>query len=56
VVNGFPKRPIEEYERAMAICRECPLLDANGKCSKRCTCNMSIKASWLLTQCPEGKW
>jgi hypothetical protein len=58
VINGFPKRPVEEYERIMAICKACDHLRSDGRCGKQtgCGCGMQTKASMNLTSCPVGKW
>ncbi len=57
-IANFPAEksvPREEYERRLAICKECERL-ANGMCAV-CGCYVELRALKKGESCPEGhKW
>lgn len=46
--------PAEEYERRLALCRECDLLNA-GTCGA-CGCYVELRAAAKVSNCPYRKW
>jgi hypothetical protein len=56
--HGLPETPTPEQERRVSICLACPLLAQDtGRCTHvRCGCNVAKKTTWLMEQCPLGKW
>ena len=43
-----------EYERRLAICKECDLLNA-GTCGA-CGCYVELRAAAVIGHCPYKKW
>lgn len=54
VAAGLPRPSQEEIARRRSICESCDKR-VDGKCTV-CGCNTNKKSSWLLEQCPIGKW
>lgn len=46
----------EEFNRRMAICRECPFFRAKTETCKKCGCFMKLKTKILKAHCPIHKW
>lgn len=44
----------EEYERRLAICKDCDLLNA-GTCGA-CGCYVELRAAAIVGHCPHKKW
>ena len=45
-----------EYDRRMAICRECSLFDHKQVRCKKCGCKLKGKARFKAGSCPIQKW
>jgi hypothetical protein len=53
---GLPMARKRLARQRLAICKACPrYLADSGRCGS-CGCNMAIKTTWQLSNCPEGKW
>lgn len=46
--------PAEEYERRLAICKECDRLNS-GTCAA-CGCYVELRAAGTVGHCPYKKW
>lgn len=55
VAGGLQSADSETYQKRMEICKACPKLRPDNRCSG-CGCYMNIKASWEEQRCPDGKW
>lgn len=55
VAGGLQSIDSETYQKRMAICKACPKLRPDNRCSG-CGCFVGVKASWEEQKCPEGKW
>jgi hypothetical protein len=55
IKEGMPVVPEEVYNKRMATCTSCPLLDETNTCNS-CGCFMPKKSGWATAFCPEGKW
>jgi hypothetical protein len=55
VATGMQSSDSETYQKRMAICKACPKLRPDNRCSG-CGCFMNVKASWDEQKCPDGKW
>ena len=51
-----PRATVEEAERRLATCLECPELVQVTKQCKQCGCFMGGKVKLLEATCPLGKW
>lgn len=45
----------KEYERRMAICKDCLMLRSDNRCAE-CGCLVTIKAKFKAGVCPLGKY
>jgi glycosyltransferase involved in cell wall biosynthesis len=54
--QGFPGVSDEVKAARLATCSTCPSHDAPGDRCRRCGCNLSIKAGWGSSSCPDRKW
>jgi hypothetical protein len=58
-MNMLNERVVKMGERRMAICKVCPILTTELKCSKEkggCGCNMRKKVLAPASACPKRKW
>lgn len=55
VAGGLQSADNETYQKRIAICKTCPKLRPDNRCSG-CGCYMNLKASWDEQKCPDGKW
>lgn len=53
-VKQTERVPAEEYEKRLAICKACDLLNA-GTCGA-CGCYVELRAISVLGRCPHKKW
>jgi len=52
---GSPNVTSEEYEERLNTCNDCEHITEKFTCGK-CGCNMTAKAKWATSACPENKW
>ncbi len=56
--DRFRKLNNEDYERRIAVCRECSSCDVERLVCRevRCGCFLTRKARWRSETCPLNKW
>tara|TARA_R110002012_G_scaffold278308_2_gene465883 strand:- start:2265 stop:2690 length:426 start_codon:yes stop_codon:yes gene_type:complete len=54
VADGMEKVSKKQMATRLSVCQRCPFL-AGSECTK-CGCNLSVKASWRSSECPDKRW
>jgi len=55
IKKGMPNVSPAEYEERLKTCEGCEFITPAFSCGK-CGCNMTAKAKWATSDCPEKKW